>query len=251
MTVPLSAIEAHLRRAPYLHTYELGDLDPIEAPHTTWYASASADAVALVYRGLSVPTLIALADDDPRPLGDLLAGLRDLLPGSFYAHLTAGLEAALAPRFETELLGHHHKMALTRRVEPPDDPVDVLTAGDADEMIAFYAAAYPGSYFEAASLQRGPFVAVRDARGIAAIAGTHVYSRKVGVAALGSIATRPDARGRGLARRVTAALCHRMQDDIAIIGLNVRADNAAAIACYERVGFVCRHPYQEWRVTAA
>lgn len=252
MTAPLTAIEAHLRAAPYLHTYELGDLDPREAPHTTWYASPAVDAVALVYRGLAVPTLIALATGDPAPLHALLTGLADTLPDRFYAHLTAGLEAAFAPRFQPELLGHHLKMALTREVEPSDDPhLCWLTTDDAAEAVRFYAEAYPGSYFEAESLSRGPFVAVRDDRGLAAIAGTHVYSPAVRVAALGSIATRPDARGRGHARRVTAALCHRMRDDIDIIGLNVRADNASAIACYQRVGFEPRHAYSEWRILRA
>jgi ribosomal protein S18 acetylase RimI-like enzyme len=48
---------------------------------------------------------------------------------------------------------------------------------------------------------------------------------------------------------VTAALCRLLQDDIDVIGLNVRADNAAAIACYRGVGFEIRHAYDEWRVT--
>lgn len=244
----LTAIEAHLRRAPYLHAYELGDLDPREAPHTTWYASDAVDAVALIYRGLSTPTLIALTDGKLAPSRALLARID--LPSMFYAHLTPGLEAALAPRFAPTLLGHHLKMALTRRVEAPAAAVRWLGPADVDEVRAFYAVAYPHGYFEPQSLVRGRFVAVDDAGGIAAIAGTHVYAPVVRVAALGSIATRPDARGRGHAGVVTAALCHCLQDEIDVIGLNVRADNAAAIACYRRVGFEARHEYDEWSVTS-
>lgn len=81
------------------------------------------------------------------------------------------------------------------------------------------------------------------------MAGVHVYSPAKRVASLGNIATRPDARGRGLAGRLTAALCRLLQDEIDVIGLNVRADNAAAIACYRGVGFEFRHAYSEWRVT--
>jgi RimJ/RimL family protein N-acetyltransferase len=246
----LFAIEAHLRRAPYLHAYELGDLDPHEAPHTTWYASDAVDAVALIYRGLSTPTLVALTDGELAPARALLDRLLDELPAAFYAHLSPGLEAALAPRFAPSLLGHNLKMALTRRAAPPGADVRWLVPADADEVGAFYAEAYPSGYFEPHSLARGRFVAVHDDRGIAAIAGTHVYSPVMRVAALGSIATRPDARGRGHAQRVTAALCHRLQDEIDIIGLNVRADNPSAIACYRRVGFEPRHAYDEWHVTA-
>src|SRR5215468_1166529 len=142
-TVPadLAAIEAFLRRAPYLHAYELGDLDPREAVHTTWIARDPVDAVALIYRGLAAPTLIALADGDPAALHRLLAWAAGELPPRFYAHLTPGVEAALADRHELELLGHHRKMALAARVGGPvDDAVVRLAPADAGEAVAFYAA---------------------------------------------------------------------------------------------------------------
>lgn len=242
----LIAIEAHLRRAPFLHAYELGDLDPREAPHTTWYASDTVDAVALIYRGLATPTVLALADGDLTPQRALLARVVADLAPPFYAHLSPGLETAL-PLART-LLAHSIKMALTHRVAAPAGDVHWLTAADTDEVLAFYAVAYPAGFFSPQDLTRGRFVAVRDANGFAAIAGTHVYSPAMRVAALGSIATRPDARGRGHAGRATAALCHRIQDEVSVIGLNVRADNAAAIACYRGVGFEPRHVYDEWRI---
>ena len=250
MPADLAAIEAFLRRAPYLHAYELGDLDPREAAHTTWIARDPVDAVALIYRGLAVPTLVGLTDGDPAALHRLLAEAAGELPPRFYAHLTPGAEAAIADRHELELLGHHRKMALAAPVDGrPDGDVVRLGPADAGEAVAFYAASYPSGYFEPVNLERGPYVAIRDGRGIAAVAGVHVYSPARRVASLGNIATRPDARGRGLARRVTAALCRLLQAEIDVIGLNVRADNAAAIACYRGVGFEIRHAYDEWRVT--
>jgi ribosomal protein S18 acetylase RimI-like enzyme len=149
-----------------------------------------------------------------------------------------------------ERLGHHLKMGLASPVTAPADP-EVIALGPehAAEAVRFYAESYPASYFEPVNLTRGPYVAIRDDRGIAAIAGVHVYSRVLRVASLGNIATRPDARGRGHARRATAALCHLLQAEVDIIGLNVRSDNAPAIACYRAVGFEVRHSYDEWRVT--
>ena len=280
VTADLSAIEAFLRRSPYLHTYELGDLDPREIGHTTWIAGDPVEAVVLVYRGLTTPTIIALADGDPAPLHALLAAHAHALPPRFYAHLTPGVEAALAPRYIARLLGHHLKMALVRPVADHagganagmteaktagmdeatiearteatiDEPIVRLTPRDAAEAVAFYAESYPASYFEPVNLERGPYVAIRDARGFAAIAGVHVHSPALRVASLGNIATRPDARGRGHARRVTAALCRLLGAEVDVIGLNVRADNAPAIACYQAVGFDVRHAYDEWLVTAA
>jgi GNAT superfamily N-acetyltransferase len=246
----LAAIDAFLRRAPYLHAYELGDLDPREAAHTTWIARDPVDAVALIYRGLAVPTLVGLADGDPAALRRLLTEAAGALPPAFYAHLTPGMDAALAERHELALLGHHWKMGLAAPVGgPPDGEVVRLGRADAGDAVAFYAESYPTGYFEPVNLDRGPHLAIRDDRGLAAIAGVHVYSPAKWVASLGNIATRPDARGRGLARRVTAELCRRLQAEIDVIGLNVRADNAPAIACYQGLGFEIRHAYDEWRVT--
>jgi ribosomal protein S18 acetylase RimI-like enzyme len=146
-------------------------------------------------------------------------------------------------------------MALARPVAGafPDAFPDVrrLTLADGDAAVAFYAAAYPGSYFEPSNLERGVYVATRDAHGLAAVAGTHVFSPALRVASLGNIATRPDARSRGHARRATAALCALLAPAVDLIGLNVRANNTAAIACYRAIGFELRHPYNEWRVRRA
>jgi ribosomal protein S18 acetylase RimI-like enzyme len=252
-TIDLAAIRRFLRRAPYLHAYELGDLDPREAAHTTWLASDPVDAVALIYRGLAVPTLIALADGDPAALLRLIGSVVEVLPPKFYAHLTAGIESVLASRYQLSSRGDCYKMAL---VGPPagDDPgAKILRLGPehADQAARFYAAHYPAGYFEPATLERGPYLAILDGDGIAAIAGVHVYAPAERVASLGNIATRGDARGKGFARRVTAALCRLLRDEIDILGLNVRAENAAAIACYRSVGFEVRHAYSEWRVESS
>ena len=77
------------------------------------------------------------------------------------------------------------------------------------------------------------------------VAGVHVHSPAMRVAALGNIATHTRARGRGLASAVTAALCHRLAPEVDLIGLNVAARNAAAIACYRRVGFEPIAEYEE------
>ena len=249
-TAERAAIEAYLRRDPYLHVYELGDLDPREAEHATWIANEPVDAVVLLYRGLASPTIVALAHDDPAALHALLAASAQALPPRFHAHLTPGLEAALGPHYHAQLIGHHLKMGLGAPVaEQVDDAIVRITPQHAAQAVAFYAASYPTSYFEPVSLERGPYVAIRDAHGIAAIAGVHVYSPTLRVASLGNIATRPDARGRGYARRVTAALCRLLQAEVDVLGLNVQADNAAAIACYRAVGFDVRHSYDEWLVT--
>jgi RimJ/RimL family protein N-acetyltransferase len=238
-----AAIEAYLREDAQLHLYELGDLDPRQAPHVEWHTHGDPiDAVVLVYRGLATPTVIALAHRDPAPLHELLASLA--LPPRFYAHVSPGLDRAL-PR-NRHGFGRHLKLGL-RRAPPPPSP-DVVALDDAGELARFYKAHYPGSYFDPVSLAAGPYVGIRDDHGLLCVAGVHVFSPVMRVAALGNIATHTRARGRGLARTVTAALCHRLAPDVDLVGLNVAARNAAAIACYRRVGFEPVAEYDEFLV---
>jgi ribosomal protein S18 acetylase RimI-like enzyme len=238
-----AAIEAYLREDPLLHIYELGDLDPRQAPHVEWHTRGDPiEAVVLVYRGLATPTVVALAHRDPAPLHELLASLA--LPPRYYAHVSPGLEHALRGRRHG--FGRHLKLGL--RSPPPPPSPDVVTLADPTELARFYKAHYPGSYFDPVSLAAGPYVGIRDDRGLLCVAGVHVYSPVTRVAALGNIATHTRARGRGLARTVTATLCHRLAADVDLVGLNVAARNAAAIACYRHVGFEPIAEYDEFLV---
>jgi RimJ/RimL family protein N-acetyltransferase len=54
---------------------------------------------------------------------------------------------------------------------------------------------------------------------------------------LGGIYTIPEARGRGVATRATAQLCRIGLDHGPVVTLHVDKRNAAAIRCYEKVGF--------------
>jgi ribosomal protein S18 acetylase RimI-like enzyme len=71
------------------------------------------------------------------------------------------------------------------------------------------------------------------------------------VAALGNIVTHPACRGQGLARAATAGLCRSLRESVDHIGLNVAADNVAAIRCYERLGFATIGHYGEFNLRAA
>lgn len=129
--------------------------------------------------------------------------------------------------------------------------IDRLGPEQRDELLAFYERAYPGNWFDPRMLLVGHYFARREAGRIVAAGGVHVYSAQERVAALGNIAVLPEARGRGLARQVTAAVCRSLLDTTDHIGLNVRTDNAAAIACYSRLGFVRVATYEEHLLTAS
>ncbi len=233
-------LRARLHAAPALHLYELGDLDDFFWPHTRWYARG--EAVALIYTASELPVLLALGDAGHR---ELLAELRAELPARIYAHLSPGLVASLAPRFASEPHGDFLKMILADPGALPAADAERLAPADRDELVAFYARAYPGNWFDPRMLETGQYFAVRERGAMVAAGGVHVYSPSERVAALGNIAVAPEARGRHLARRVTAAVCHSLRESVDHVGLNVRADNPAAIACYTRLGFARVAPYEE------
>lgn len=243
-------IEAFLRRDRELHVYELGDLDPFFWPATKWWAAMRFDdvvAMALLYRGPSIATLLVLERTDPDAASWMLAELSNALREPFYAHFSPGLVDALGPRARTSH-GSYRKMALHELAEVDTRDVERLGPADLPALQAFYAHAYPGNWFDPRMLETGEYFGVREGARIVGVAGVHVVSAAQGVAALGNIATDPTLRRRGIARRTTAACCRSLLHRVDTISLNVDASNEAAIRCYRELGFVDSAPYEEWMV---
>lgn len=244
-------LERFFSANPGLFAYQLGDLDDFFWPHTRWFAlldQGAPAAIALLYDAPTLPVLLALADKKQDQLGDLLAQLAPVLPGRFYCHLTPGTEDALAPRFILEPHGLHRKMTL-------DDPARVaqtdtraaarLSVEDTVETRAFFDESYPGNWFDERMLETGCYFGIRADGRLVCVAGVHVFSPRYRVAALGNIATHPAYRRRGFATMATAAVCAHLAPLCDCITLNVKADNAAALSCYSRLGFGVCASYEE------
>lgn len=239
------ALRTFLLGDPALHLYELGDLDPAFWPACQWHGwqvDGVLRAVAMVYAASRVPSLLLLerahVDDAVR----LMAALRPRLAPRVHAHLSPQVAAAtLRPTDEAH--GRYCKLVLPADtgLPPSDAAVTRLGPADADAATALYDEAYPGHWFHPDILATGHYHGLRDAAGrLLGAAGVHVVSVTEGVAALGNIVVRADARGQGLGRRLTAAVATGLRKELphgAHIGLNVRADNAPALRCYEGLGF--------------
>ncbi len=246
-------VEAFARGNPFLHLYVIGDLDDFFWPHTIWYALREGGRVrqlVLLYTDQCLPVVLANTEPPVGDMRDLVRALRPLLPRRLYAHLAEGVVDVLADDYRIQAHGTHHKMGLTDRSRlagfDASETVALSTA-DAEDLQAFYAASYPGNWFVPRMLETGSYFGVWHGRALVSVAGVHVYSRRYKVAALGNITTRPDVRGRGLATAVTARLCQELlRAGIEHVGLNVKADNRSAIACYERIGFERVADYGEY-----
>jgi len=244
-------LRSYFMRAPALHLYELGDLDDFFWPHTRWFAfdDGELEAVVLLYSASSLPVVLAIGDVGP--LTALIASIHDELPARIYAHLSPGLVGAFGARYASEPHGDYVKMSLADRsaLEGLDTSrVVPLASGDRDELAAFFARSYPSNWFDPRMLDTGQYAGIRDHELLAA-GGVHVYSPAERVAALGNIAVAPEQRGRGLGTLVVAHVSRSLLAHVDHVGLNVRADNRAAIRCYEWLGFGEVGRYEEHLLT--
>lgn len=245
-------IEAFLRRDPFLHLYEIGDLDNFFWKQTTWYAlrdGQSIQELVLLYTGSALPVLLALTQGPTDQMKQLLSSILHLLPHQFYAHLSNNLIDVLRKHYQTQGYGLHYKMALSspsRVLGVETSDAFQLSCADAEELSILYRASYPGNWFEPRMLETGYYYGIRRDKALVGVAGVHVYSQPYKVAAIGNITVHPNFRGQGLATIVCARLCQALLPTVEIMGLNVKADNTSAIRCYKRLGFEIIAEYEEF-----
>jgi GNAT superfamily N-acetyltransferase len=233
------------------HAYSLGDLDDLNWPRTTYYGEIRGEGISRVstlYHGEGLPVLLMFG-----PKGTFqnkyFRSLIPLLPDSFYAHFSPGLEELFSQDFNIVDHGDHNKMSLVEanmRGEEDSEKAFRLTDGHLQELLELYQQSYPENAFDPQMLVTGKYYGCRSGNSLVSVAGIHVYSSYYRVATLGNITTHPDHRNRGYARIVTRALCHDLLNEVEYIGLNVKADNLAAIRLYQTLGFEFASKYGEF-----
>ncbi|WP_017316270.1 GNAT family N-acetyltransferase [Mastigocladopsis repens] len=235
-------IEAFLHRQPFVHLYELGDLDDFFWSYTIWYALKDSDSIrqiVLLYTGAELPVLLGFSEDGDE-MSKLLRSILHLLPKRFYAHLSSNTVAVFAQDYQIHSHGTFYKMALTNPScldKVATYSVEQLSHSDVHDLEALYQISYPGNWFDPRMLETGHYYGVRQGSALVSVAGVHVYSPQYRVATLGNVTTHPDFRHQGLATKVCAKLCQSLLGSVDYIGLNVKADNTGAISCYQRLGF--------------
>jgi len=122
-------------------------------------------------------------------------------------------------------------------VEIDRGDIRTLTDADAPEMLALARLTEPGPFL-ARTQAMGTFLGIRMAGRLAAMAGERM--RFPGYTEVSGVCTHPDFRGRGLARRLSAAVLADIEARGDQAFLHAWQSNHAAITLYESLGFKLR-----------
>lgn len=125
---------------------------------------------------------------------------------------------------------------------PPVQPGEELVRPADDDVAvkALLAASSPTASAQPGDVAVRRWVGIRDGGELVACAAD--TSRSTGVGHLSSIAVHPSARGRGLAKSVTAALTRQLFVEGAdLVTLGMYADNAVGRALYDALGYRDEH----------
>lgn len=237
------------------NAYLLGDLDPDYFPFCDWYGTrapdGTLDSLLCSYTGLSLPVVLAVGSEVG--IETLVEACADELPDRFHFHVTAPHLDTLQRSFDVSNLREMRRMGLRQEAFQPVDShprVRRLGHGDTAAIMRLYEH-YPDNLFEPSQLETGLYFGIDDGDGtLLSIAGIHVASEEYDVAAIGNLATRPSARGDGLATACTERLLAELFERISLVALNVREDNAPAISVYTNFGFRPNTTFWEGRADA-
>jgi GNAT superfamily N-acetyltransferase len=236
---------AFLARDRLLAAYALADIDQPEIEGTRWWVArrdGEIAAVVLVVEGLPFRPCFATGTADGLSVifREAIREPRVLLAAP------PRCRGAIEATYRFERVDHMRRMATNlHRFRPRvTHRVTHLGAHDLDAVIDLYGHA-SRTYFTPERMEREIYFGIYQGDALVSAAGTHVRSTKSGIAAVGNVLTRLAYRGRGMAKSCTSAVTEAALEEHRDVVLNVREDNAPAIAVYERLGYVTHGQFIE------
>ncbi|MEI7542653.1 MAG: GNAT family N-acetyltransferase [bacterium] len=248
-------IKAFLLEDPYQHLYEIGNLNEKLFTRSKWFCALENNeikAVAMVHIAQASDDnfLFLLENKNTKEAAILLSEIKAKLPNAFNAHLISETAALLKPEYEISNLVKYNKMKIIGNIMV-DKAIKYseytyrVNKNDFEVINDFLRSINPLAFFVPAMLETGKYFIIRKNSDLIAMAGVHFYSKEIGIAVIGNVATAPEYRGMGYGSSVTASLLMDLWKDVSYIGLNVLSDNIPAIKVYEKLGFYYYSTHEE------
>lgn len=235
--VPAAHVRAFFAQDRLLSAYALADLDASDIERARWWSASRGDeivAAALVVEALSFRPCFATGETEA-----LAAIFREGLREQRLVVSTppAG-RLAVEASYRFERVERMHRMVVDAPSFRPRvaHTVTRLTPEELEDVIDLYGHA-SRTYFTPDRIARELYFGIYSGSMLVSAAGTHVRSQRAGVAAVGNVLTRMSHRGRGMATSVTSVVTAAALEQHGDVVLNVRQDNAPAIAVYQRLGY--------------
>ncbi|HEX8940782.1 MAG TPA: GNAT family N-acetyltransferase [Candidatus Limnocylindrales bacterium] len=225
-----------LERDRLYAAYAICDLDDQEFGRTRWnvaFEREDAVALALEYSGPSPQPLFLMGE--PRGVEAILrqaVRLRTAYVAARVEHLPA-----VATQYRVDPGPLMVRMWVDRaHFRPFPDDVQRLLPVEAGDLNRLYGLGF-AAWLPSSAITEGVYYGIRVRGRLVAAAGTHVISPAARLGVVGNVMTHADFRGRGYATAVTGAVTAELLRRCDQVVLNVRADNAPALAAYRRLGY--------------
>lgn len=209
---------------------------PVWESLTTYHALLS-EGNALARRFARDVNLFASARDESP---EAAAALSELVRPGESVFVLQVPRIAIPPGLTEVKAAKGVQMVATRGMPPGEvsrDDIRKLTEQDAPEMLALATLTEPGPFLPRTHAM-GTFLGIRIDGRLAAMAGERM--RFPGYTEVSGVCTHPDFRGRGLARRLSAAVLTAIEARGDQAFLHAWKSNHAAITLYESLGFELR-----------
>lgn len=187
-----------------------------------------------------IPVLLAASYENRENNIELLSKIKEFLPKKFYTHIDKQtLEAVFKEDIISDLEEYMNMGLCDHKVlsESTQNDVQRLTFTDYKDIKELIKASYPEAWLDEEHVKLNENFGIYKDGKLVSFTGIHAYSNKQQVVAIAHITTHPDYRKKGYAEKVVTEQLKSLNVNFKFIGLNVKANNFAAIGCYKKLGF--------------